>query len=63
MSLIPSLESLSMVAESLGFDMATERYPDEDRGAASIVAILANPDAITAKLAECATVAYAGGDA
>lgn len=49
-------EALELVAECEGFDLAAERYQDEVADEAKIADILANPDAIAAKLAECAAL-------
>lgn len=56
-------EAIEVLAEAEGFDLAAERYPDEVKDAAKIASILANPEAIAAKLAECAALSDAGADA
>lgn len=51
------VEALELVAEVEGFDMTAERYPSDEADMAKIAAIMADPDAIAARLAECARAA------
>ncbi|MFQ0835510.1 hypothetical protein [Citrobacter gillenii] len=56
-------EAIELVAACEGFDLAAERYPHEEKNMAKIAAILANHDAIAAKLSACAALPDSEADA
>ncbi|CAM7447034.1 hypothetical protein CIPOMA221M_12905 [Citrobacter portucalensis] len=56
-------EAVEVLAEAEGFDLAAEYYPDEVKDAAKIASILANHDAIAAKLAQSAALSDSEADA